>query len=47
MLQVLTYTQPDAARDVLYWRHSTLDLARERETYVRATRGHHLNGPDW
>jgi alpha,alpha-trehalose phosphorylase len=27
---VLTYTTPDAARDALRWRHSTLDLARER-----------------
>jgi alpha,alpha-trehalose phosphorylase len=30
VLPVLTYTQPDAVRDVLLWRHSTLDLARER-----------------
>ena len=29
-LPVLTYTQPGAAADVLRWRHSTLDLARER-----------------
>ena len=29
-LPVLTYTAPDAARDALRWRHSTLDLARER-----------------
>ena len=29
-LPVLTYTQPAAARDALRWRHSTLDLARER-----------------
>ena len=27
-LPVLTYTAPDAARDALRWRHSTLDLAR-------------------
>src|SRR5919106_424627 len=30
VLQPLTYTVPDAARDVLRWRHATLDLARER-----------------
>jgi alpha,alpha-trehalose phosphorylase len=30
VLPVLTYTHPDAARDALTWRHSTLDLARER-----------------
>jgi alpha,alpha-trehalose phosphorylase len=30
VLQVLTYTVPQAARDALRWRHSTLDLARER-----------------
>jgi alpha,alpha-trehalose phosphorylase len=30
VLPVLTYTQPDAVRDALAWRHSTLDLARER-----------------
>jgi alpha,alpha-trehalose phosphorylase len=30
VLQVLTYTAPDVARDVLRWRHSTLDLARVR-----------------
>jgi len=29
-LPVLTSTQPTAARDALRWRHSTLDLARER-----------------
>jgi alpha,alpha-trehalose phosphorylase len=29
-LPVLTYTQPEAVADVLRWRHSTLDLARER-----------------
>ena len=27
-LPVLTYTAPDAARDALRWRYSTLDLAR-------------------
>jgi alpha,alpha-trehalose phosphorylase len=30
VLPVLTYTQPDAAKDVLRWRHATLDLAKER-----------------
>jgi alpha,alpha-trehalose phosphorylase len=30
VLPVLTYSVPKAAADVLRWRHSTLDLARER-----------------
>ncbi len=30
VLPVLTYTQPYAARDVIYWRHATLDMARQR-----------------
>lgn len=30
LLPLLTYTQPHAAADALRWRHSTLDLARER-----------------
>jgi alpha,alpha-trehalose phosphorylase len=30
VLPVLTYTAPDATRDALLWRHSTLDLARDR-----------------
>jgi alpha,alpha-trehalose phosphorylase len=30
VLPVLTYTAPSAARDALRWRHSTLDMARER-----------------
>jgi alpha,alpha-trehalose phosphorylase len=30
VLSLLTYTVPDAARDALRWRHSTLDLARAR-----------------
>ena len=30
VLPVLTYTAPDATRDALLWRYSTLDLARER-----------------
>ena len=32
VLQALTYTAPDAARDALRWRHATIDLARERAT---------------
>jgi alpha,alpha-trehalose phosphorylase len=32
VLPVLTYTQPQAAADALRWRHSTLDVARERAT---------------
>jgi alpha,alpha-trehalose phosphorylase len=30
VLPVLTYTQPQAAAEALRWRHSTLDLAKER-----------------
>ncbi|EWC63927.1 Maltose phosphorylase [Actinokineospora spheciospongiae] len=30
VLPVLTYTMPDAARDALRWRHSTLEAARDR-----------------
>ncbi|GAC1364720.1 MAG: glycosyl hydrolase family 65 protein [Actinomycetota bacterium] len=30
VLRALTYVAPQAARDALSWRHSTLDLARER-----------------
>ncbi|MEU5786234.1 glycoside hydrolase family 65 protein [Micromonospora purpureochromogenes] len=30
VLPVLTYTQPSAVRDALYWRHSTLGQAQER-----------------
>jgi alpha,alpha-trehalose phosphorylase len=30
LLPVLTYTTPHAARDALRWRHTTLDMARER-----------------
>ncbi|MEC3977707.1 glycoside hydrolase family 65 protein [Amycolatopsis sp. H20-H5] len=30
VLPALTYTMPDAARDALRWRHSTLDKAKER-----------------
>src|SRR5690606_4946857 len=34
-LPVLTYTLPDAARDALRWRHSTLPLAKERARVLR------------
>ena len=34
VLPVLTYTAPEAAADALRWRHSTLDLARERATQL-------------
>jgi alpha,alpha-trehalose phosphorylase len=30
VLPVLTYTVPDAARDALYWRRATIDLAQQR-----------------
>ncbi|WP_328340612.1 glycoside hydrolase family 65 protein [Micromonospora sp. NBC_00421] len=30
VLPVLTYTQPGAVRDALYWRHATLEQAHER-----------------
>jgi alpha,alpha-trehalose phosphorylase len=30
VLPVLTWTRPELARDALIWRHTTLDLARER-----------------
>jgi alpha,alpha-trehalose phosphorylase len=32
VLPVLTYTIPEAARDALRWRHSTVDTAKERAT---------------
>src|ERR671927_762950 len=35
VLPVLTYTAPEAARDALSWRHSTLDLARARARELR------------
>lgn len=35
VLPVLTYTLPHAARDALRWRHSTLDLARDRARELR------------
>jgi alpha,alpha-trehalose phosphorylase len=35
VLPVLTYTAPDAARDALCWRHSTMDLATERARQLR------------
>jgi alpha,alpha-trehalose phosphorylase len=34
VLPVLTYTQPEGARDALRWRHSTLGVARERATVL-------------
>jgi alpha,alpha-trehalose phosphorylase len=34
VLPVLTYTAPQAAADSLRWRHSTLDLARERASQL-------------
>jgi alpha,alpha-trehalose phosphorylase len=34
-LPVLTYTKPQAAADVLRWRHSTIDLAKERASQLR------------
>jgi alpha,alpha-trehalose phosphorylase len=34
VLPALTYTAPDAAGDALRWRHSVLDLARERARVV-------------
>jgi alpha,alpha-trehalose phosphorylase len=34
-LPVLTYTKPQAAADVLRWRHSTLDMAKERASLLR------------
>lgn len=53
ILPVLTYTVPHAARDALVWRHSTLDLARERAAQLglsgcvfpwRTIRGHECSG---
>jgi alpha,alpha-trehalose phosphorylase len=35
VLPVLTYTAPEAARDALCWRHSTLGLARARARELR------------
>jgi alpha,alpha-trehalose phosphorylase len=35
MLPVLTYTMPEAARDALLWRHSTLGLAHDRASELR------------
>src|SRR5204863_8983428 len=34
VLPVLTYTVPHAARDALWWRHMTLDLAQQRATLL-------------
>ncbi|HJU48141.1 MAG TPA: glycosyl hydrolase family 65 protein [Gaiellaceae bacterium] len=53
VLPVLTYTAPHAAADALRWRHSTLDLARERAAQLglagaafpwRTIRGHECSG---
>ena len=53
VLPVLTYTAPSAAADALRWRHSTLDLARERAAQLglagaafpwRTIRGHECSG---
>jgi alpha,alpha-trehalose phosphorylase len=53
VLPVLTYTAPHAAADALRWRHSTLDLARERARTLglagaafpwRTIRGHECSG---
>jgi alpha,alpha-trehalose phosphorylase len=35
ILPLLTYTVPKAAQDALLWRHSTLEMARERATELR------------
>ncbi len=35
LLPMVTYTTPNAARDALLWRHSTLDLARARAVELR------------
>ncbi|MFE0024900.1 glycoside hydrolase family 65 protein [Amycolatopsis sp. NPDC059021] len=34
VLPVLTYTMPDAARDALRWRHSTMDKAKDRASQL-------------
>jgi alpha,alpha-trehalose phosphorylase len=53
VLPVLTYTVPQAAGDALRWRHSTLDLARQRATQLglrgaafpwRTIHGHECSG---
>ncbi len=53
VLPVLIYSQPDAAAQVLRWRHATLDLARERARTLglkgaafpwRTIRGHETSG---
>ncbi|PZF81713.1 glycoside hydrolase family 65 protein [Jiangella anatolica] len=53
VLPALIYTQPDAAAQVLRWRHATLDLARERARTLglkgaafpwRTIRGHETSG---
>ena len=44
VLPVLTYTAPRAAADALRWRHSTLDLARERAAPARPGRAPRSRG---
>ena len=53
VLPPLTYTHPDSAADELRWRHSTLDLARDRARTLglggaafpwRTIRGHECSG---
>ena len=53
VLPVLTYTMPDAAADALRWRHSTIELAKERAKVLglegaafpwRTIRGHECSG---
>jgi trehalose/maltose hydrolase-like predicted phosphorylase len=53
VLPVLTYTAPKAAADAIRWRHSTIDLARERAQTLglagaafpwRTIRGHECSG---
>ncbi|MEJ3749892.1 glycoside hydrolase family 65 protein [Actinomycetes bacterium KLBMP 9797] len=53
VLPVLTYTQPEAVKHGLRWRHATLDLARERARTLglkgaafpwRTVRGHECSG---
>jgi alpha,alpha-trehalose phosphorylase len=34
VLSVLTYTRPEAVAQALTWRHDTLDVAKERATYL-------------
>jgi alpha,alpha-trehalose phosphorylase len=52
-LPVLIYASPEAARDALLWRHSTMDLAADRARELglegvtfpwRTIRGHECSG---